>query len=244
MSLGDTASNLDRVKNLQASADGMTAAQDDVATIMWLGYDAPETDTSVLGSERSKQGGAALDRFVDGLRATHGSGPYRVTAVGHSYGSTVVAEAALQGNGLAVDDIVVAGSPGLHTDKASNLNIDGCEDDKHVWAGFGQGRPGVGLLRRRRVRLVEVGQPAAAGGAVESNHGQSPHREDFGGNRYKVDTEGHSDYWRKDSQSLNNQARVIVGRLQRGRPGARREAGPGMGRLSCLRGATSAGDGP
>ena len=49
-------------------------------------------------------------------------------------------------------------------------------------------------------------------GAVEGNHGQSPHREDFGANRYKVDTEGHSDYWKKDSESLSNQARVIVGK--------------------------------
>jgi hypothetical protein len=208
--LGDTASNLDRVKNLQASADGMTAAPDDVATIMWLGYDAPETDTSVIGSERSKQGGQALDRFVDGLRATHESGPYHVTAVGHSYGSTVVAEAALQGNGLAVDDIVVAGSPGLHTDKAGNLKINGCEDARHVWAGSAKGDPVSDFSGDGGFGWLKWVSPLLSG-AVEGNHGQSPHREGFGANQYKVDTEGHSDYWRKDSESLANQARVITG---------------------------------
>jgi hypothetical protein len=208
--LGDTASNMDRVKNLHASADGMTAAADDVATVMWLGYDAPETDTSVVKSERSKQGGQALDRFVDGLRATHEGGPHHVTAVGHSYGSTVVAEAALQGNGLAVDDIVVAGSPGMHTDRASDLNINGCEDDKHVWAGSAKGDPVSDFSGDGGFGWLKWVSPLLSG-TVEGNHGQSPHREDFGANRYKVDTEGHSDYWKKDSESLSNQARVIVG---------------------------------
>lgn len=208
--LGDTGSNLDRVKNLHASADGMTAAEDDVATVMWLGYDAPETDTSVLGSERSKQGGAALDRFVDGLRASHDGGPHHVTAVGHSYGSTVVAEAALQGNGLAVDDIVVAGSPGMHTDKASNLKINGCEDDKHVWAGSAKGDPVSDFSGEGGFGWLKWVSPLG-NRLVEGNHGQSPHREGFGANQYKVDTQGHSDYWKQDSESLANQARVIVG---------------------------------
>ena len=49
----------------------------------------------------------------------------------------------------------------------------------------------------------------------EAGHGQSPHREDFGANRYVVDTTGHSDYWQRDSQSLDNQARIVVGQYDK-----------------------------
>ncbi len=47
--------------------------------------------------------------------------------------------------------------------------------------------------------------------AVENNHGPAPQGKEFGGNQYKVDTEGHSDYWKPNSESVTNQARVIVG---------------------------------
>ncbi|MEK8106543.1 alpha/beta hydrolase [Micromonospora sp. M12] len=35
-----------------------------------------------------------------------------MTVVGHSYGSTVLGEAASTGNGLAADDLIAVGSPG------------------------------------------------------------------------------------------------------------------------------------
>jgi hypothetical protein len=208
--LGSTGGNVDRVKNLQEAADKLTGEKDDVAAIMWLGYDAPETDNlSVAGTARSKDGGAKLDGFVDGLRATHQGGDYHITAVGHSYGSTVVAEAALNGNGLAVDDIVVAGSPGMHTDNARNLQINGCEDSKHVWAGSAKNDPVSDFSGSKWGWLKWLSPLGAA--AYEHGHGQSPHRGDFGANRYQVDTEGHSAYWNKDSKSLDNQAHIVVG---------------------------------
>jgi hypothetical protein len=43
-------------------------------------------------------------------------------------------------------------------------------------------------------------------------HGISPHEPEFGANQYAVDTSGHSAYWTPGSQSLQNQAAVIVGR--------------------------------
>lgn len=187
--LNDTAGNVNRVKNLQEAADGLTAGPNDVATVMWLGYDAPEL-TTVLGSGRSEQGGPLLDRYVDGLRATHEPGASHVTVMGHSYGSTVVAEAALRGNGLAADDIVTAGSPGMHTDRAEELNI----DPRHVWAGSAKGDHVSGI-----------------GGSIPFVHDNEPSDEDFGANRYTTDTEGHSAYWTPGTESLLNQARVVVG---------------------------------
>jgi hypothetical protein len=88
----------------------------DVATIMWLGYDAPDTIPEAAFDGSAEQGGALLDSFVDGLHASHDTGRTHITAVGHSYGSVVVGEAAVPGDGPHAGDIVVAGSPGMHTD--------------------------------------------------------------------------------------------------------------------------------
>lgn len=187
--LDDTAGNVNRVKNLQEAAGGLTGDPNDVATVMWLGYDAPELHT-VGTSGRSEQGGPLLDRYVDGLRATHETGGSHLTVVGHSYGSTVVAEAALRGDGLAADDLVTAGSPGMHTNRAEDLQI----NPRHVWAGAADGD-----------------HVSGAGGSIPGVHNNEPSDADFGANRYRTDTQGHSAYWTPGSESLLNQARVVVG---------------------------------
>jgi hypothetical protein len=47
--------------------------------------------------------------------------------------------------------------------------------------------------------------------AYEQGHGISPHEEQFGANQYRVDTSGHTHYWDPDSESLRNQAQILVG---------------------------------
>lgn len=192
--MGGVSGNVERVVNLQDAADGLTKEPNDVAAIMWLGYDAPELDATAVGHGRSEQGSAHLDRFTDGLRATHSEQPHHLTAVGHSYGSTVIAEAALGGNGLAVDDVITAGSPGMHTDRAEDLGI----DPRHVWAGRAEGD-----------------EIAGAAGSVPLIHDNEPSDEDFGANRFVVDTQGHSDYWNRDTDSLRNQAQIVVGKYDK-----------------------------
>ena len=215
--MDSTVGNVERMINLQQAADSLTLTPDDVATVMWLGYDAPETDLSVVLSERSRQGAEPLNQFVEGLRATHGDGSYHVTAIGHSYGSTVVGEAALTGR-LQVDDIITAGSPGTHADHASELMA----DPRHVWAGSAPDDPvsnavgnpySAGLLASAGHPNNPLGGLVVAGvWAYDQAHGPSPHYPGFGANQYVVDTSGHSDYWQPGSESLRNQARVIVGK--------------------------------
>lgn len=204
--LDSTHSNVNRVINLQHAADAMTPAANDVSTVMWLGYDAPELDHSVALEERSRQGSAPLSQFVGGLRATHDAGDYHVTAMGHSYGSTVVGEAALSGR-LQVDDIVTAGSPGTHADNAGQL----LADPRHVWAGSASDDP---VSKPEVVGKWAAGVPIVGPFIAEGyadGHGISPHESGFGANQYTVDTSGHSAYWTPGSQSLRNQAAVIVG---------------------------------
>jgi predicted esterase len=207
-----TPGDIARVSRIQFLADSYTPEIDgDVAAIMWLGYDAPELNASAAGYGRSEQGGAALAEFVDGLRATHGGVPSHVTAMGHSYGSTVVAEAALHHH-LGVTDIVTAGSPGMHTAHAADLHL----DPRHVWAGAAADDP-IADFRVAVPGWVQEGSPEAREVLLLANavHGSAPHEAGFGANRYHVDTHGHSDYWDNDTQSLSNQARIVTGQYHR-----------------------------
>jgi len=214
--LADLPGGLDHVDHLQRAADRLTGDPADVATVYWLGYDAPGA-TEALSWDASRAGGVALTAFVDGLRATHDPTPAHLTLVGHSYGSTVVAEAALAG-GLRADDLVAAGSPGMHTAHAADLHL----DPRHVWGGVAPDDRIGGDL-----------------GSLPFVHGEEPTDPAFGGNRYTVDTRGHSGYWDEHSTSLANQAAIVVGRydLVRYVFGAPPETAPGLGRVGGVLGA-------
>jgi hypothetical protein len=189
--LQDIDGELARAAQLRQTADATTADARDVSVVYWLGYDPPDSLLDGWVEGPSQRGSAALAPFVDGLRVTHASASgFHVTAVGHSYGSTVVAEAAM-GRWLTVDDIVVLGSPGLHTDDASDLNL----DPRHVW---------VGLADTDEIRFA----PAPI-------HGPEPTDPSYGANRIITDTSGHSGYWRPGSESLLNQAHIVTGQYHR-----------------------------
>ncbi|MEJ2870272.1 alpha/beta hydrolase [Actinomycetospora sp. OC33-EN08] len=85
----------------------------DAAVVAWFDYPAPQwpevldADRSVLGTRVAGNASARLASFLDGV----GGADAHVTAVGHSYGSLVVAQAAATSR--AVDDVVLLGSPGV-----------------------------------------------------------------------------------------------------------------------------------
>lgn len=111
-----------------------------------------------------------------------------MAVLGHSYGSTMVGAAASGGEGLGADDVVVVGSPGMTVDHASDLNM----NPDHVWAGYGSDDEVADELSGLTL-------------------GENPAEEDFGGQVFDVDTEGHSDYWNDGSEGLRNQGRTIAG---------------------------------
>ncbi|MCD2188586.1 alpha/beta hydrolase [Actinomycetospora soli] len=83
-----------------------------VAAVAWYDYAAPQWPEvldparSVLGTRAATVASTRLASFLDGVApGAH------VTAVGHSYGSLVVAQAAATSH--AVDDVVLLGSPGV-----------------------------------------------------------------------------------------------------------------------------------
>jgi Alpha/beta hydrolase len=198
---------IDRAAQIQNAAAGLNNGS--VSVIAWLGYDPPEMDQTVVtaaGSDRAQAGAVSLDHFVDGLRAAHAPGPDHITAIGHSYGSVVVGDADSHGHHLAVDDIVTAGSPGMDVDHASDLDVGA----RHVWAGSATDDP---IASPATAIPAPVGKSIA--GYMYLGHDLEPHQPAFGGNVYHVDTSGHSGYWNTNSQSLLNQARVVVGLYNR-----------------------------
>jgi hypothetical protein len=185
----DLPGGVGRMAQLWREADAMTSDLRDVSVVYWLGYDPPDL-LGTLSSGASRSGAGQLIPFLAGLAATHDATPAHVTLIGHSYGSTVVAEAGLAG-GLRVDDIIAAGSPGMHTDHAADLRL----DPRHVWGGLAPADAVGGHL-----------------GELPFVHGQEPTDPAFGANRFVVDTGGHDDYWDHGSVSLRNQAAIVVGR--------------------------------
>jgi hypothetical protein len=183
---------IDRARAIQIQANRLTPVEgNDVAVIAWLGYDTPGPDGSAIGYSHAQEAAPRLDQFINGLDIAHVSGPSHLSVLGHSYGSTVVGEAASQGDGLTVGDIITAGSPGMHVNTAAELQI----DPRHVWAGAGDEDDISGDL-----------------GSIPGIHDNEPSDPDFGANQYHVDTHGHSDYWQEGSLSLQNQAAIVVGR--------------------------------
>ncbi|MBU7596598.1 alpha/beta hydrolase family protein [Streptomyces sp. P38-E01] len=200
--------DIDRASELWRESNSIKP-KDQVSVITWLDYDAPQSAIPVAdgplipeardGSYAIK-GGPILDEFLKGAKVAHSNeseGSGHTTVVGHSYGSTVVAEAAK--NGARPDDVIVAGSPGMQAKHHTDLGI----KDDHMWAMVAEGDivPSVGRLSA----LQE-------GGIVPSDT-------QFGSANMATDTIGHSDYWkrREDGQaslSLQNQARVIVGEYE------------------------------
>ena len=149
-----------------------------VASIAWIGYNAPDInsptgfidtllqvgDVENVAMERfATAGGHHLSSFVDGLRASDVGDQSHLTVIGHSYGSTTVGHAATD-DGLAADDIILAGSPGAGdnvytaSQLGDNVWVGASDNDPVSWLGRRGGEIGLGMdptnecVRRPSVR--------------------------------------------------------------------------------------------
>lgn len=110
----------------QAALMADRAGTGSVATVTWLGYEAPQAmDTwrpsrSVALPEAAARGAQDLAAFYVGLDAARDSSAH-VVALGHSYGSLTTGIALQRGTG--VDDVVFFGSPGIGTDDVRDLGL-------------------------------------------------------------------------------------------------------------------------
>lgn len=201
----DTISYTDRMMNLYESTryngDGSS-----VATMFWLGYDAPDgpTDIATLSEGRAEDGGRNLADAIDGLRASRSDHPAHLTAIGHSYGSTTTSYAVHGDSG--VDDVVLIGSPGAGpADHADDLG----PGADHVYVG-----------RDSRDLVAVLGDEGWIGkGGL--GLGTDPSSEDFGATRFEAEDvdrswhrntgDAHSSYLDNDTESLYNLGRIVDG---------------------------------
>jgi hypothetical protein len=202
--LSNIGGSIDRVDALRAEAE-MIPGSGDTSTIVWLGYDAPDTIPAAIQSHHATDGAPALVGFTEGLRASHQGPPAHNTVIGHSYGATVVGTADASGgqgtdDGLEADDVIVFGSPGMGYESPDRQGwfdsplVDDVSDmhiaDNHFWAGAASDDV---------VSYTEV-------------HGNSPVDWSFGGQRITTaGASGHSEYWDPGTEALRNQAYIMTG---------------------------------
>ncbi len=174
-----------------------------VATVAWLGYDAPQLHEvldwprSVALPDLARTGGEDLATFYAGVNASREPDPH-LTALGHSYGSLTTGYA-LQRDGTGVDDAVLFGSPGPGTWARDDLHV----PDGHLFVAEAEDDP-----------VADLGGTAPFG--VDPSHLEgvdflSTHESDLpGGGRGKEST-GHSEYLRAESTAQYNLAVTVVG---------------------------------
>jgi hypothetical protein len=178
-------------------------AAEPTATVLWLGYDAPEwLSTSTTAPARTAA--ADLDRFQDGLAATAEVPGAHRTVLGHSYGSLVVGVAA-RDHGLAANDVILVGSPGAGVERASELGLPA----GHVWASTAQADP---------IRLT--GLPSVGGWPEPDQrwHGTAPDSEVFGARGFTSDPgswrhpiAAHEGYFDPDGRAITAIAEITRG---------------------------------
>ncbi|WP_156688907.1 putative alpha/beta hydrolase [Mycobacterium sp. Marseille-P9652] len=202
------------------------------SVIAWMGYNAPVFDfqhpeSAVADPAKLQQvgtpwmaraGGAVLAADVNSLAVTHDPNvASHVTVIGHSYGSTTVADA-FAGSGMRANDAVLIGCPGTDfAHGAGDLHLNGgqvyvgaASTDAISWIGEAGSLP-------PNVLNVALGEPLGALAGL----GTDPAHEGFGAVRFDAEVAGsqsvvpwfndHSHYYDMGSESLRNMTEISTG---------------------------------
>jgi len=170
-----------------------------VATVTWLGYQAPQWGTTFAGdsvalSGAAEDGGRDLAAYFTGINASRLDDP-DLTALAHSYGSTTTGYG-LQHEGTGVDRAVFFGSPGLGTSDLADLHVP--EGSAYYaeakWDGVGDiGRFGADPSGLEGMQHLQTGDASSDDG------------------RSLDGVTGHSDYLQDGSTSQYSMAQVVGG---------------------------------
>ncbi|HEX5541207.1 MAG TPA: alpha/beta hydrolase [Micromonospora sp.] len=186
------------------------------AAVLWLDYDAPDFLHEAYRDSFAHRAGPALHRFQEGLLATHDGPAAHRTVLGHSYGSLVVGATA-RDHGLAADNLVFVGSPGVGVERAGDLGVPadqvwsttarndiiqyaaptGDQALKRLWSH--RSLPGLGPL----VAFLTPHE--------ELWFGHNPSHPGFGGQVFDGSPRGHAGYWDRNNPALDSMARIILG---------------------------------
>lgn len=214
-----------QTKNLRMAAmvQGRLSASD-VATVAWLGYDAPgEADLNqpqnipgIISPFLAQAGSDRLAGFMNGMQASreYGAGDAHMTLVGHSYGSSTSGMAATKVKYGVIDDLVLFGSPGMGTYDAKNYHV----DQNHLWvSGVPKGDSVQGMGEIRGGIVGSLGK-----NPMDSDSGFSHLSDDATGSpKYNKDApeskpsnfnfDNHSIYLENGTKTLQDIGRVVAG---------------------------------
>ena len=214
-----------QTQNLRMAAmvQGRLSASD-VATVAWLGYDAPgEADwkqpqnlPGIISPFLAKAGSDRLAGFMNGMQASrdYGAGDAHMTLVGHSYGSSTSGMAATKVKYGVIDDLVLCGSPGMGTYDAKNYHV----DQNHLWvSGVPKGDSVQGMGKFRGGIVGSLGK-----NPMDSDSGFTHLSDDATGSpKYNKDApeskpsnfnfDNHSIYLEDGTETLQDIGRVAAG---------------------------------
>jgi Alpha/beta hydrolase len=195
------------------------------SAIAWMGYETPHgfSDLRVSEPALARIGGDLLAADVNGLWVTHNSlTPEHITVIGHSYGSTTVADAFARGN-MHASDAVLIGCPG--TDLAhsvADFHLDGghvyvgaASTDPVSWIGEGSGMPEEWF----KGKLRKYGLPIP----FDAGLGRDPTGDGYGSIRFHaevtdsedMDRQDHSHYYDMGSEALRSLTDIASGHSDR-----------------------------
>jgi Alpha/beta hydrolase len=195
------------------------------SVIAWMGFETPHGASDLRVSEPglARTGGALLAADVNGLWVTHNSlTPQHITVVGHSYGSTTVADAFARNN-MRANDAILLGCPGTDlAHGAAGFHLDGghvyvgsASTDPITWIGESSGVPVEWLKGRLGGSGVHL--PPDAG------LGRDPAGDSYGSIRFRAevpDSESanerhHSHYYMMGSEALRAMTDIVSGHSER-----------------------------
>ncbi len=178
----------------------------DVSVTTWMGYDRPmDIIPQAASTSYAHNGAKALDNFQAGMRVSHNdfatAGPSINTVIGHSYGSTLLGAAGLDGHHLDANNVVAVGSPGVLAQRVSDLSL----------------APGSHFFATRAENDI-------IGIATYTSLGPDPMASSFGGIPFEATpgpsglfdsptVDAHSSYWDVGNPALINMGLIIDGRL-------------------------------
>lgn len=183
----------DEMDRLRRKAVAMGRNENEVATVTWLGYEAPLGVTEVVSRDAAIAGSKLLRRFTEGMRSPR-EDKFHLTAIGHSYGSTTTALSMLEG-AHRIDDAVFFGSPGLATNNVADLRL----PPGHIY-----------LLEAQDDAVADLGFFGDDPNQLEQVVILSTGPSDFG-----IEVTGHANYLFEGSTSQYNIASVITGQPER-----------------------------
>lgn len=180
----------DEMDRLRSKAIALGTDPKDIATVTWLGYDAPLGVVDVAQRDAAIAGSRLLQRFTDGMISPR-EDRFHLVAIGHSYGSTTTALSLIKRE-HRIDDAVFFGSPGLGTEKLEDLGL----PPGHVY-----------LLEAKNDAVADLGffgdDPNFLKEIVTLSTGPS---------HVGTEVSGHANYLAEGSTSQHNIAAVVSGR--------------------------------